>query len=77
MVNKDLQIRALTQELDEANATVRAYGKVLGEKIDNYMVQNCCICYGGNSFPGPMREALECFVEIVHSRVDKILHPED
>lgn len=70
MMNKDLQIRALTQELDEAKAHLAALEAALNAPIDNYMVQSCCICYGGNSFPGPMKEALECFVEIVNQRAD-------
>ena len=77
MVNKDLQILALTQELDEAKALASAYEKVLSEALDNHMVQCCCICYGGSSFPGPMKEALTCFVEIVNARVDKLLNPEE
>ena len=75
MVNKDLQIAALIQELDEAKATLSAYSKVLAEPIDNYTLQSCCICYGGNSFPGPMREALECFSNIMQSRIDAALEP--
>lgn len=76
MINKDLEIRALTQELDEANAAIRAYEKVLREAVsDNYVIQSCCICYGGNSFPGPIREALECFTNIIHTRVGNILNP--
>lgn len=41
---------------------------VLSEEPDNYTVQSCCICYGGNSFPGPMREALKCHLAILQSR---------
>jgi len=37
----------------------------LDTKPDNPTVQQCCICYGGNSFPGPMREALECHLSIL------------
>jgi hypothetical protein len=69
-VNKSLQLIALTRELDETKARLAAIESVLSAPIDNYTVQSCCICYGGNSFPGPMKEALECFVEIMQSRVD-------
>ena len=36
--------------------------------IDNNTVQSCCICYGGNSFPGPMKEALECYLSILSAK---------
>lgn len=70
-VNKDLQLLALTKELDETKAMLRAYSETLREEIDNYTVQSCCICYGGSSFPGPMLEALKCHLQIIHSRVDE------
>ena len=76
MLNKDLQIRGLITDVDEATARASAYEKVLREALDNYTIQSCCICYGGNSFPGPMKDALECFIQIVNSRVDRMLNPE-
>lgn len=32
---------------------------------DNAAVQQACIVYGGNSFPGPMKKALECHLSIL------------
>lgn len=40
----------------------------LDAEPDNYTVQNCCICYGGNSFSGPMKEALECHLNILKTK---------
>lgn len=35
---------------------------------DNPTVQNCCLAYGGSSFPGPMKEALICHLGILKHR---------
>jgi hypothetical protein len=43
----------------------------LDVKPDNRTVQACCLAYGGNSFSGPMKEALVCHLSILKSR-----HPE-
>lgn len=74
-INKNLQLLALTQELDEAKARLSVVDEVLLDPLDNYAVQSCCICYGGNSFPGPMKDALKCLMEIIHSRIDAKLNP--
>jgi len=37
-------------------------------KPDNQTIQQCCICYGGSSFPDPMREALEHHLSILRDR---------
>lgn len=42
------------------------------KKIDNYTLQNCCICYGGDSFPTKMRDALECHQDILAARIRNI-----
>lgn len=76
MLNKNLQIFALTQERDGLKRVIEIYEKVLAEALDSHMVQCCCICYGGNSFPGPMKEALQCAIEIINARVDNLLNPE-
>ena len=34
-------------------------------KPDNKTVQQCCLAYGGSSFPGPMRNALMCHLSIL------------
>ena len=38
---------------------------------DNPTVQQCCLSYGGHSFPGPMRNALKCHLSILRRE-----HPE-
>jgi hypothetical protein len=35
---------------------------------DSRTVQQCCLAYGGNSFSGPMKEALECHLAILKSK---------
>lgn len=32
---------------------------------DNQTIQQAAICYGGSSFPGPIKEALLCHLEIL------------
>jgi hypothetical protein len=67
--------RQYQDEIDEMRRMLKAYERVLTADIDNYTVQSCCICYGGNSFPGPMLDALKCHLQIIQSRVDEILAP--
>jgi len=38
---------------------------------DNPIVQQCCLAYGGSSFPGPMRNALICHLSLLRKE-----HPE-
>ena len=38
---------------------------------DASTIQQCCICYGGKSFPGPMNDALMCHLSILKSRLDR------
>lgn len=40
---------------------------------DNYTVQSAAICYGGSSFPGPIKDALLCHLEILKKK-NPILH---
>ena len=35
---------------------------------DSHTVQSCCLAYGGGSFSGPMRDALECHLSILKAR---------
>mgnify|MGYP001588134252 CR=1 FL=1 len=39
--------------------------EVIKREPDNYTVQNCCLSYGGDSFSGPMKQALECHRDIL------------
>ena len=45
---------------------------LLSADPDSYTVMNCCICYGGNSFTGPMEEALRCHLEILRGRLREL-----
>jgi len=38
---------------------------------DDSTVQQCCLAYGGNSFPGPMSNALMCHLSLLRKE-----HPE-
>ncbi len=40
----------------------------LDREPDNQTIQQCCICYGGSSFSGPMEEALKCHLSILKSK---------
>ena len=46
--------------------------KLLSEAPDASTIQQCCICYGGKSFPGPMKEALMCHLSILEWRLDRM-----
>ena len=43
--------------------------KIAESQPTNYAVQNACICYGGSSYPGPIKEALKCYGGIVASAI--------
>lgn len=36
---------------------------------DNYTIQSCCICYGGDSFPTKIKEVLKGHSEILDSKI--------
>jgi hypothetical protein len=48
---------AILAERDRMSEAVRT---LLTKEISSSTIQQCCICYGGSSFSGPMKEALEC-----------------
>lgn len=57
------------QQLAEARrAGMEEAAKLIETDPDNYTVQNCCICYGGSSFPGPIKDVLMCHNKILASR---------
>lgn len=64
-------------ELADLKRELAVYDAVLSEPIDNYTVQSAAICYGGDSFPGPIKEALECYQAILQSRIDAKLGESD
>lgn len=37
--------------------------------LDGYTLQSCCICYGGDSFPTKMEEALKCHKSILSTKI--------
>jgi len=54
-----------TREIERLRAEKAELLELLLLEPDNQTVQQCCICYGGNSFPGPMKEALKCHLSIL------------
>jgi hypothetical protein len=55
-------------EINRLNQQVKSLLQLINTKPDNYTVQSCCLAYGGNSFPGPMEEALITHLSILNSR---------
>jgi hypothetical protein len=54
----------------DPNARTRAdFVELLSTAPDATTIQQCCLCYGGNSFPGPMRDALMCHIAILRGRL--------
>ena len=49
----------------------------LDTKPDNQTVQQCCLGYGGHSFPGHMKEALLCHLSILKSKYPVLAAAED
>lgn len=45
--------------------------------VDNYAVQSCCMAYGGNSFPGPMKRVLETYLSILKAQYPEIAAASD
>jgi hypothetical protein len=60
---------------DELAGTMYALAKSVDEALnpdfekDGYLLQSACVCYGGDSFPSKMKEALKVAFSITKARV--------
>jgi hypothetical protein len=55
-------------DLDHTGCQTKDVPNILAQDPDNYTVQSCCLAYGGSSFPGPMRDALQTHLSILRAR---------